>query len=257
MSADFIIRIIGMAVFSIVGVYVGDGLSQYNPDQQLFYTITFTLFGALFGLVLTPYITTRPIRALRALLGRLAAETLFAGLIGLVIGLLTAALLAFPLSLLPSPFGKVLPFIGVLLFGYFGVAVFSTRQADIANILGGLSDAVLSADFGGRVLGGLFVGIVAPRYFDAYYEWQLGVAVSFVLAPRAPDQAGKGVGKAWLMRSRAVRCFALPHLWASTWCSGSPCYSPGEHHCARNFLGVVWSRILTPTTNRRRRSAFN
>ena len=69
MSADLIIRIIGMAVFSIVGVYVGNGLSVYNPEQQLFYTITFTLIGALFGLVLTPYLTTRPIRALRALLG--------------------------------------------------------------------------------------------------------------------------------------------------------------------------------------------
>ncbi len=77
MSADFIVRIIGMAIFSIVGVYVGNGLSLYNPDQQLFYTITFTLVGALFGLILTPYLTTRPIRALRAVLGRLAAETLF------------------------------------------------------------------------------------------------------------------------------------------------------------------------------------
>ncbi|MGZ6347591.1 MAG: PIN domain nuclease, partial [Anaerolineales bacterium] len=73
MSADFIIRIFGMAVFSIVGVYVGNGLSVYNPDQQLFYTITFTLVGALLGLILTPYVTTRPIRALRAVLGRLAA----------------------------------------------------------------------------------------------------------------------------------------------------------------------------------------
>lgn len=139
MSSDFIIRIIGMAIFSILGVYVGNGLAIFNPDQQLFYTITFTLIGALFGLVLTPYITTRPIRALRALLARLAAETLFSSLIGLGLGLLTAALLAFPLSLLPEPFGKVMPLIGVLLFSYLGVAVFSTRQADIANILGGLT----------------------------------------------------------------------------------------------------------------------
>jgi uncharacterized protein YacL len=139
MSADFIIRIIGMAVFSVLGVFVGNGLSLYNPDQQLLFTITFTLIGALFGLILTPYITIRPIRSLRALLSRLAAETLFSGLIGLAIGLLTAALLAFPLSLLPDPFGKLLPLIGVLLFSYFGVAVFTTRQADIANILSGLS----------------------------------------------------------------------------------------------------------------------
>jgi uncharacterized protein YacL len=139
MSTDFFVRIIGMAIFSVAGVYVGKGLSVYNPDQQLFYTITFTLVGALFGLVLTPYITTRPIRALRALLGRLAAETLFAALIGLTIGLLTAALLAFPLSLLPAPLGEVLPFVGVVLFGYFGIAVFTSRQADIGNILRGLT----------------------------------------------------------------------------------------------------------------------
>jgi uncharacterized protein YacL len=139
MSADFIFRIIGMAVFSIVGAYVGNGLSYYNPSQQLFYTITFTLVGALFGLVLTPYLTIRPIRGLRALLARLSAETLFSGLIGLVAGLLTAALLAFPLSLLPPPFGKILPFLGVLIFGYFGVAIFVMRQTDIVNILGGIS----------------------------------------------------------------------------------------------------------------------
>jgi uncharacterized protein YacL len=139
MTADLIFRIIGMATFSIVGAYVGNGLSYYNPDQQLFYTIIFTLIGALFGIVLTPYFTTRPIRRLRTILARLSAETLFSALIGLIAGLLTAALLAFPLSLLPSPLGKVLPFLGVLLFGYFGVAIFITRQTDIANILSGIT----------------------------------------------------------------------------------------------------------------------
>jgi uncharacterized protein YacL len=138
-SADFIIRLIGMIVFSIVGAYLGNWLGRFNTEQQLMDTLAISLVGALFGLVLTPYFTTRPIRSLRGLLNRLPAEGLFSGLIGLVVGLLTAALLAFPLSLLPSPFGKVLPFIGVVLFGYFGVAVFITRQTDIANILGGLT----------------------------------------------------------------------------------------------------------------------
>ena len=139
MSADLISRIIGMAVFSVVGAYTGNGLAFYNPERQLLYLISFTILGAFFGLLLTPYITTRPIHRLRALLGRISAETLFAGLIGLVIGLLTAALLAFPLSMLPAPFGKFLPFLGVLFFGYFGVAIFVTRQTDISNLLGGIS----------------------------------------------------------------------------------------------------------------------
>jgi uncharacterized protein YacL len=139
MSADFIFRIIGMVVFSILGAYMGKGLSYYNPSQPWLFSIIFALVGVLFGLLLTPYLTTRPIRGLRALLTRLPAETLFSGLIGLVAGLLTAALLAFPLSLLPPPLGKILPFLGVLLFGYFGVAIFVMRQADIASILGGIS----------------------------------------------------------------------------------------------------------------------
>jgi uncharacterized protein YacL len=54
---------------------------------------------------------------------------------GLVIGLIIAALLALPLSLLPEPFRSVLPFFGVLIFGYFGVAVFVMRQNDILGVL--------------------------------------------------------------------------------------------------------------------------
>jgi uncharacterized protein YacL len=139
MSADLIFRLIGLAVFSVIGGYVGNGLSSYNPDSQLIYTVTFTLVGALFGLVLTPYLTIRPIRGLRNLLARLAAETLFSALIGLVIGLIVAALLSYPLSLLPDPFGKIMPFLGVLVFIYFGVAVFVTRQTDVGNLLNGIS----------------------------------------------------------------------------------------------------------------------
>jgi uncharacterized protein YacL len=138
MSTDFFFRIFGMIVFSVLGAYLGNWLGRFNENLQLMYTVTISLIGALFGLVMTPYITTRPMRALSALLGRLAAETLFSGLIGLMIGLLTAALLAFPLSMLPNPFGKILPFIGVIIFGYFGVAIFVMRQTDITNLLNGI-----------------------------------------------------------------------------------------------------------------------
>jgi uncharacterized protein YacL len=140
MSVEFIFRIIGMIVLGIAGGYLGAELSQYNPMMEAARTVLVSaLTGALAGLVLTPYLTTRPARALRSLLGRVAAETLFAGLMGLIMGLLTAALLAFPLSLLPDPFGKVLPFIGVLLFSYFGVMLFVMRQGDIMSLFSSIS----------------------------------------------------------------------------------------------------------------------
>lgn len=139
MSFEFILRILGMIVLGVSGGFWGFDISRLTPDRAFQTTFTFALVGALIGLILTPYITTRPARYIRALLGRLAAESLFAGLTGLIVGLLIAALLANPLSLLPAPFGEVLPFVGVVIFGYFGVSLFVMRQGDIMGLLGALS----------------------------------------------------------------------------------------------------------------------
>ena len=139
MSAEFFLRIIFMVILGIFGGIWGYDLAKLNPGEVFRYTIGIALVGALAGLILTPYFTTRPARAIRRILGRIAAETLFAGLAGLVVGLLTAALLSFPLSLLPSPFGSVLPFLGVLVFGYLGVSLFIMRQGDIMSMFSAFS----------------------------------------------------------------------------------------------------------------------
>ena len=132
MSSDFISRIIGMIVLGITGAYLGQymGSDIFNSSPAL-YASVIGLLGALTGLVLTPYMTVHPARSLRSLMGRTDARTLIASLVGLIAGLLVAALLSYPLSLLPPPFGDILPFIVVLLVGYFGVAVFVMRQHDI------------------------------------------------------------------------------------------------------------------------------
>jgi uncharacterized protein YacL len=139
MSVEFFLRIIFMFIFAIAGGFWGHDLAKYYPAEVFRWTIGMSLVGALVGLILTPYFTTRPSRAMRGLLGRIAAETLFAGIVGLVVGLLTAALLSFPLSLLPAPLGRILPFIGVIVFGYLGVALFVMRQGDIMSLFGSLS----------------------------------------------------------------------------------------------------------------------
>jgi uncharacterized protein YacL len=137
MSIDFLIRIFGMFIFAFLGSYWGFWFSRDNAVQQFIpYTLGFGTVGALFGLIATPYFTTLPVRAIRRLLVRISAEHLLAGLSGLISGLLVAALLTFPLSMLPDPLGNVLPFLAVLLFGYFGVALFVMRQADIMAVIG-------------------------------------------------------------------------------------------------------------------------
>jgi uncharacterized protein YacL len=141
MSADFIFRILGMIGFAIGGVFWGKSLGELanaNPTASTMtvdqYAFVIGSVGALVGLILTPYITTRPARAMKKLLTRLSAQILVSALIGLIAGLIVAALFSFPISLLPPPFGHILPFIAVIIFGYLGIALFVMRQSDIFSI---------------------------------------------------------------------------------------------------------------------------
>lgn len=142
MSADFVFRLIGMVAFAVLGTYWGAQLgvlAKTGTTAILLtteqYSFLIGLVGALFGLILTPFFTSRPIRAIKKYLARVSARTLSASLIGLIAGLIVAALLSFPLSLLPSPFGKIMPFIGVLLFTYLGVSIFIMRENDIFSVI--------------------------------------------------------------------------------------------------------------------------
>ena len=140
---ELIIRFVGLFIFSIVGFSFGATLARWlgptDSAEAFLYQIVFALLGGLSGFILIPYFTSRPARAIRRSLGHLSAETLFAGLIGLIVGLLTAALLAFPLSLLPSPFGEILPFVGVAAFSYLGISLFVMRQGDLLGLVSALS----------------------------------------------------------------------------------------------------------------------
>lgn len=135
MSVEFIFRIIGMLLFAILGIYLGESVARLgDPNNLLYYQILLSLVGALAGLILTPFLTTRPVKALRTILSRVSVQTLLGGLLGLMAGLILGALLAFPLSLLPEPFGNILPFIAALLLSYLGVMVFIMRQNEILSL---------------------------------------------------------------------------------------------------------------------------
>ncbi len=129
-SMEFIFRIIGMVTFSIAGVYLGRDLGELAGKPEL-YAVVMGLVGALGGLVLTPFVTTRPARYLVSTLSKISVQTLLAGLGGLVAGLIIAGLLSLPLSLLPAPFGQLMPFASLIIFTYLGITLFVMRQSDI------------------------------------------------------------------------------------------------------------------------------
>ena len=124
-----------MFILGIGGIYLGVYLSRLADGPAELWGLAFAMVGALLGLVLTPYLTTRPVRAIRNRMAQVSAQTMVAGLAGLIAGLLIAALVSGPISALPAPFGRWLPFIGALFMGYLGATIFIMRENDINNLL--------------------------------------------------------------------------------------------------------------------------
>jgi uncharacterized protein YacL len=126
-----------MVVLAVLGWQVGISLAAEDLGSQGRFVIVLSIVGAALGLVLTPYLTTRPYRQARAQVRQMPAQTLVAIVVGLIFGLFIAALMALPLSYLPEPFSQILPFVGVVFFSYLGIAIMVMRQRDIFNVLSG------------------------------------------------------------------------------------------------------------------------
>jgi uncharacterized protein YacL len=135
MSLEFTFRLVGMLVLGVGGAYLGIILSGAAKQEPTLWASVSGLLGALVGLVLTPYVTTRPARKIRNVVSQMPSQKLLAAMVGLITGLIVAALLALPLSLLPDPLNKILPFLGVLIFSWLGIAVFVMREHDLFALL--------------------------------------------------------------------------------------------------------------------------
>lgn len=142
MTPFFISRIIGVVVFSILGIRIGNSLANFINLGEAESAFIFFWVGALFGLTATPWITVQPIQRIRRAINEMPVPKLLMAIIGGLIGLLLAVLLAFPLSLLEEPIGEVAPAIVSVVFGYLGMTIFSIRANEIME--------ALSERFGGR-----------------------------------------------------------------------------------------------------------
>jgi uncharacterized protein YacL len=137
MLLELFLRLLGMILLGIAGWQIGEYLAGgAPPDDHLRYVVVLMLSGVALGGLLTPYLTVRPIKYLRRQIRQVPAQELFASIIGLIVGLVVAALLSPVLAHLPPPFGQFLPFVAAILFGYLGLSVMMMRRDDILTILG-------------------------------------------------------------------------------------------------------------------------
>ncbi|MFZ0546961.1 MAG: PIN domain-containing protein [Candidatus Promineifilaceae bacterium] len=136
-SIEFFIRLIGAVGIGIGAAYLGATFSDLIglESQRQFYVVLLGLVGILFGLVLTPYLTTRPLRHLRDSLVRMQTERLIAIILGIFMGLIAASLLTLPLSTLPAPFKQVLPPASALVLCYLSIVILTLRQNDLRSAI--------------------------------------------------------------------------------------------------------------------------
>jgi hypothetical protein len=94
---------------------------------------------------------------------------------------------------------------------------------------------------GGGALGGLFVGLLAPRLFHGgYHELPLGVAACWLLALVAIARSPSGV---FAGRLRAATwALAALGIGAVVWVLGAQSVEPGAVVVERNFFGIL--RVL-------------
>ncbi len=138
MSLEFVLRLIGMVVMAIVGWQLGANLAQEvggSSAEEVRAVLILSLSGAALGILLTPWVTTKPLKWVRDRIKQLPAQQLVAVMIGLIVGLIIGALLAIPLSNLPDPFGQITPIISTILFAWLGMSIMIMRAGDIEALL--------------------------------------------------------------------------------------------------------------------------
>ena len=150
MTGRAIVRAVAFVITAGVALDVGVNLESNQAispllNKQGVFTpwnlpwIALVIGGALLlGLIavlLTPYIIIAPYQWIRNQIRKAEVSDLIAGVIGLVVGLFIAVLLAFPLEQLSIiDAGRWAPSLAALLCGYLGISIAVLRKNDFAHL---------------------------------------------------------------------------------------------------------------------------
>ncbi len=144
MSRRLAARIVAFLVVGVIAAIVGIDINQSSKAPwQWEFLVGIAIICGIIAFIILPYVTTIPYRWVRDQIRKAEVSDLVAGAIGLVIGLIIAALLAIPLSQLTFfQIGRWLPTLVAVLCAYLGITIAVLRKEDF----GRLSSAAL----GGR-----------------------------------------------------------------------------------------------------------
>jgi uncharacterized protein YacL len=124
-----------MVVFAIIGARLGVSTAASLGLPELAVSFIFSLVGILVGLIITPWITVRPIRFVSRMINVMPMEVLFTSLLGLLLGLTVGLLVAYPFSLLAEPWGNFLPPAISVVLAYLMTTIFNARSREVWTFL--------------------------------------------------------------------------------------------------------------------------
>ncbi len=146
MSGKTVVRAVAFVVASALAWDVGSTLNDrahWKLGLPVPAIVGIALFIGLIALVLAPFIIIAPYRWIREQIRKAEVSDLIAGVVGLVIGLIVAALLALPLSQLTfAELGRWAPSAAALVCAWLGVTIAVMRKSDFSRMM--------SAAFSGR-----------------------------------------------------------------------------------------------------------
>ncbi len=126
MNARLAASVLGAAALGAIGWAVAKTVGGLAGDAP-----ALALAGLVLGLILTPLLFAAPLRRLDEYVRHAPVEDLAVALFGLGVGLFISALLTFPLVLLGSPVGNLLPTIVALVVSLVCMRVALVRRADV------------------------------------------------------------------------------------------------------------------------------
>ena len=132
LSLMFILALTGWQIGVWVCRWAGPALSLHEGV----YHLVFALLGAVIGFVAVPHVVISLGRGLQQEIARIPERPLLMGIAGSFVGLLLAALLAIPLSLLPDAWGKLSPLIVALVLCSLGAMTLIARGRDLLGLAG-------------------------------------------------------------------------------------------------------------------------
>lgn len=131
-----ILRYVGLIVGTFIGWQIGARVAG-GSDSTDWGPIA--LFSAAIGggmlFIITPYVVLATFNGLRRRFSSVPAIDIVAAGIGLVIGGIVSSLLALPVSLLPNPYGQILPFVVALAACVLSVFVVVLRKDDLSALV--------------------------------------------------------------------------------------------------------------------------